>query len=87
MKIFQTRKANRQNIETKSSDLYAKVLRDAGFQVTSGIASLPTAVIATYGTHSFYYQALFLFFVFFCVLNTVFSIYSYIIIDLTLIDN
>jgi aminobenzoyl-glutamate utilization protein B len=36
--------------ETKSSALHAKILRDVGFQVTHGVADLPTAVMATYGT-------------------------------------
>jgi len=35
--------------ETKSSALHAKILEEAGFQVTKGVADLPTAIIGTYG--------------------------------------
>jgi aminobenzoyl-glutamate utilization protein B len=36
--------------ETKSSALHAKLLENSGFQITQGVAGLPTAVKATYGT-------------------------------------
>jgi aminobenzoyl-glutamate utilization protein B len=36
--------------ETKSSALHQKTLSDAGFTVESGVAGLPTAFVATYGS-------------------------------------
>ncbi|MHA1969952.1 MAG: hypothetical protein ACW964_19430 [Candidatus Hodarchaeales archaeon] len=36
--------------ETKSSALHANFLEKKGFEVTHGVAGLPTAVMATYGT-------------------------------------
>ena len=36
--------------ETKSSELHANFLEKKGFQVSHGVAGLPTAVMATYGT-------------------------------------
>ncbi|MBN1545031.1 MAG: hypothetical protein JW902_00060, partial [Syntrophaceae bacterium] len=36
--------------EFKSSALLADALRDAGFEVTSGISNMPTAFVAEYGT-------------------------------------
>src|SRR5258706_2483474 len=38
--------------ETKSSALLQRHLRDAGFTVTSGVAGMPTAFVATYGQGS-----------------------------------
>jgi aminobenzoyl-glutamate utilization protein B len=38
--------------EEKSSDLLQKTLKDAGFNVESGVAGMPTAFVATYGTGS-----------------------------------
>ena len=35
--------------ETKSSGLLAKILADAGFRITQGVADIPTAFTATYG--------------------------------------
>lgn len=37
-------------LETKSSALLQKTLSDAGFQITSGIADIPTAFVAEYGS-------------------------------------
>ena len=36
--------------ETKSSTLLQQQLRNAGFQVTAGVAEIPTAFVATYGS-------------------------------------
>ncbi|OIR05082.1 p-aminobenzoyl-glutamate hydrolase subunit B [mine drainage metagenome] len=38
--------------EVKSSALHQKTLTDAGFKVTAGVAGMPTAFIATYGSGS-----------------------------------
>lgn len=38
--------------EVKSSALHQKTLTDAGFKVTAGVADMPTAFIATYGSDS-----------------------------------
>ncbi len=37
-------------LETKSSALLQKTLSDAGFQVTAGVADIPTAFVAEYGS-------------------------------------
>jgi aminobenzoyl-glutamate utilization protein B len=37
-------------LETKSSQLLQKTLSDAGFKVTEGVASIPTAFVAEYGS-------------------------------------
>jgi aminobenzoyl-glutamate utilization protein B len=36
--------------ETKSSTLLQKILKDAGFKITTGVAGMPTAFIAEYGS-------------------------------------
>ena len=36
-------------METESSETLQGVLRDAGFEVASGVAGMPTAFVATYG--------------------------------------
>lgn len=38
--------------EVKSSTLHQKTLTDAGFTVTAGVADMPTAFVATYGSGS-----------------------------------
>lgn len=38
--------------ETKSSNLHAKTLGDAGFKITKGVADIPTAFVAEYGSGS-----------------------------------
>ena len=39
-------------LETKSSALLQKTLSDAGFEIEPGVAGIPTAFVATYGTGS-----------------------------------
>ena len=36
-------------METESSETLQGVLRDAGFEIASGVAGMPTAFVATYG--------------------------------------